>query len=104
MHNAFEDKNLAGKAANILTLVGVINLPIIKYSVEWWNTLHQGSTVSKMGKPSMTIDMLWPFIFTFVGFSLLVAVIISIRFRSEILSRNSMRPWVKTLVTQPEAA
>ena len=100
MHNAFDDKALAGKAAGILTLVGVINLPIIKYSVEWWNTLHQGSTVSKFGKPSMAIEMLWPFIFTFLGFALLVAVIICIRFRSEILARNSIRPWVKALVLE----
>ena len=100
LHNAFEDKNLAGKAAGILTVVGVINIPIIKYSVEWWNTLHQGSTVSKMGKPSMSIEMLWPFMFAFIGFALLVSVIICIRFRTEILARNSMRPWVKTLVLE----
>ena len=99
LHNAFEDKNLAGKAAGILTLVGVINLPIIKYSVEWWNTLHQGSTVSKLGKPSMSIEMLWPFMFCFFGFVLLVSAIICIRFRSEILARNSIRPWVRTLVS-----
>jgi len=98
LHNAFDDKTLAGKAAGILTLVGVINIPIIKYSVEWWNTLHQGATVSKMGKPSMTIDMLWPFIFCYMGFIFLIVVITCIRFRSEILSRNSMRPWVKELV------
>jgi len=97
LHNAFEDKALAGKAAGILTLVGVINIPIIKYSVEWWNTLHQGATVSKMGKPSMTMDMLWPFIFCYMGFIFLIVVITCIRFRSEILSRNSMRPWVKEL-------
>ena len=98
LHSAFEDKNLAGKAAGILTLVGVINLPIIKYSVEWWNTLHQGSTVSKMGKPSMSSEMLWPFLFCFLGFVMLVTAIICIRFRSEVLARNSIRPWVKTLV------
>ena len=98
LHNAFEDKNLAGKAAGILTLVGVINIPIIKYSVDWWNTLHQGSTVSKLGKPSMSLDMLWPFIFCFIGFSLLVGVIICLRFRNEILARNSIRPWVRELV------
>jgi heme exporter protein C len=100
LHNAFEDKNLAGKAAGILTLVGVINIPIIKYSVEWWNTLHQGSTVSKLGKPAMSLDMLWPFIICFIGFSLLVGVIVSLRFRNEILARNSIRPWVRELVSQ----
>ena len=78
----------------------MINLPIIKYSVEWWNTLHQGSTVSKLGKPSMSVDMLWPFLFSFLGFILLVTVIICIRFRSEILARNSIRPWVRALVSQ----
>lgn len=98
LHNAFEDKNLAGKAAAILTLVGSINLPIIKYSVEWWNTLHQGATVSKLGKPSMSIEMLWPFLFSYVGFVFLIGFIVCIRFRAEILSRNSMRPWVKTIV------
>jgi len=102
LHNAFEDKALAGKAAAILTLVGVINIPIIKYSVEWWNTLHQGATVSKLGKPSMTMDMFWPFVFCFLGFSLLVATIICIRFRTEILARNSMRPWVRELVEKVE--
>ena len=101
LHNAFEDKNLAGKAAGILTLVGVINLPIIKYSVEWWNTLHQGATVSKLGKPSMTAEMFWPFLMTFLGFAFLISIIICLRFRTEILSRNSMRPWVKELLLVP---
>lgn len=102
LHNAFEDKSLAGKAAGILALVGVINLPIIKYSVEWWNTLHQGATVSKFGKPAMTADMFWPFLICFLGFAFLVTALICIRFRSEILNRNSMRPWVRELVMQEE--
>jgi len=102
LHNAFEDKNLAGKAAAILTLVGVINLPIIKYSVEWWNTLHQGATVSKLGAPSMTSDMYWPFLMCLLGFAFLIAFIICIRFKTEILARNSMRPWVKTLVNSSQ--
>ncbi|MDP7592602.1 MAG: heme ABC transporter permease [Litorilituus sp.] len=104
LHNAFEDKHLAGKAAGILTLVGVINVPIIKYSVEWWNTLHQGSTISKMGKPSISTDMLWPFLFCFLGFVMLVAAIICIRFRSEVLARNSIRPWVQVLVATQVAS
>jgi len=98
LHNAFEDKNLAGKAAGILALVGVINLPIIHYSVEWWNTLHQGATVSKFGRPSMSAEMYWPFLMCLLGFAFLVAAIIAIRFRTEVIARNSMRPWVKALV------
>lgn len=95
--NAFDDKNSGGKAASILTIVGVINIPIIKYSVEWWNTLHQPATVSTLQKPSMTMDMFYPFIVCFLGFAFLIAVITCLRFKTEILSRNSMRPWVKNL-------
>lgn len=98
LQNAFEDKSLAGKAASVLALVGVINLPIIHYSVEWWNTLHQGATVSKFEKPSMSTDMLIPFAISFFGFAFLVATLVCIRFRAEIITRNSMRPWVKALV------
>lgn len=100
LSNAFDDKAVGGKAASILSLVGVINIPIIKYSVEWWNTLHQGATVSTLDKPAMTMDMFYPFIFCFLGFAFLIAVITSIRFRTEILVRNSMRPWVRKLVMQ----
>ena len=104
LHNAFEDKSLAGKAAGILAIVGVINLPIIKYSVEWWNTLHQGATVSKLGQPSMSADMFWPFLVCFIGFAFLVTALICLRFRTEILTRNSMRPWVRELVSDEENA
>jgi heme exporter protein C len=100
LHNAFDDKALGGKAAAILSLVGVINLPIIHYSVEWWNTLHQGSTVTKMGAPSMSIEMLWPFLICFVGFSLLTGALICVRLRTEIIARNSMRPWVRHLLKE----
>jgi heme exporter protein C len=101
LYNAFEDKNLAGKAAGILALVGVINLPIIHYSVEWWNTLHQGATVTKLGAPSMSSSMYWPFLICLAGFSFLTAAIACQRFRTEVLARNSMRPWVKQLaITQ----
>ena len=102
LNNAFEDKSMGAKAAGILAMVGVINVPIIKYSVEWWNTLHQGATVSKLGKPAMTMDMFYPFVFCFLGFAFLTAVIICMRFKTEILLRNNMRPWVKELVTSGE--
>ncbi|WP_371376295.1 heme ABC transporter permease [Thalassotalea aquiviva] len=102
LYNAFEDKALAAKAASVLALVGVINLPIIHYSVEWWNTLHQGATISKFDKPSISIDMLIPFMFSFFGFAFMVAALICIRFKAEIISRNAMRPWVKSLALQTE--
>ncbi len=102
LYNAFEDKSLAGKAASVLALVGVVNLPIIHYSVEWWNTLHQGATVSKFEKPSMSVEMLRPFLINLLGFSFLVGALACMRFRTEIIARNSMRPWVKALITGKE--
>lgn len=100
LNNAFDDKSLGAKAAGILAIVGSINLPIIKYSVEWWNTLHQGATVSKLGVPAMSADMYWPFLFCFFGFAFLAGYVACVRFRNEVLMRNSMRPWVQKLAME----
>jgi len=98
LYNAFSDKVLAGRAASILTLVGVINLPIIHYSVVWWNTLHQGPTISKFGKPSMALEMLWPLLIMIFAFAALLGALTLMRFRNEILTRESHRPWVRQLI------
>lgn len=98
LYNAFPDKLLAGKAASILTLVGVINLPIIHYSVVWWNTLHQGATISKFDKPSMAAEMLWPLLIMIVAFGSFLGTLALMRFRNEILARESHRPWVSLLI------
>lgn len=102
LQSAFEDKHMASKAAAILAIVGVINIPIIKYSVEWWNTLHQGSTVSKLGAPSMASEMYWPFLLCFIGFITFVGWVTCLRFRTEVLNRNVMRSWVRDLVCSEE--
>ncbi|WP_354623996.1 heme ABC transporter permease [Psychromonas sp. MME2] len=101
LYNAFSDKALAGRAAAILTLVGVINLPIIHYSVVWWNTLHQGATISKFEKPSMAPEMLWPLLIMIIAFAAFLGSLSLMRFRNEILSRESHRPWVIALLTKP---
>ncbi len=100
LYNAFSDKVLAGRAASILTLVGVINLPIIHFSVVWWNTLHQGATITKFDKPSMDTAMLWPLLIMIVGFGAFLGALSLMRFRNEILSRESHRPWVRALTEQ----
>ncbi|MDO6428703.1 heme ABC transporter permease [Thalassotalea sp. 1_MG-2023] len=102
LHNAFEDKAQGSKAAGILAIVGVVNVPIIKYSVEWWNTLHQGQTVTQIGKPAMTMDMYLPFVVCLFGFVFLISWLICLRFKTELLERNATRPWVKDLVNQTE--
>jgi heme exporter protein C len=95
LYNAFDDKKLAGKAAMILAIVGVVNLPIIHYSVEWWNTLHQGATISKFDKPSISPEMLWPLLINIAGFICFIGAVSITRFRAALLQRESRRPWVK---------
>ncbi|RBK69120.1 heme ABC transporter permease CcmC, partial [Xanthomonas oryzae] len=60
LYHAVEDRRQAMRAAGLLALVGLANLPIVHYSVVWWNTLHQGSTVRLLGPSKMSADMLWP--------------------------------------------
>lgn len=77
------EKGSEGRAAPILALVGVINLPIIKYSVEWWNTLHQGSSISVVNaKSSIAPELLTPLLLSVAGFSFLFGAIVLMRMRA----------------------
>ena len=69
---AFDDPVRGYRSGAILALVGVVNLPIIKFSVDWWNTLHQPATISFTGAPTMYVGMLWPLLFAAVGYTLRV--------------------------------
>jgi heme exporter protein C len=100
LYKAFEDKQQAGKAAGVMAVVGVINLPIIHYSVEWWNTLHQGATIMKLDKPSMPPEMLWPLLLSILGWALVSAAIFLLRMQNEILQRELRRPWVVALANK----
>ena len=88
MSTDFSDKLLAGRAAGILALVGVINLPIIHYSVEWWNTLHQPASVIKLSGPTIHSSMLTPLLITALGFFFYFLVVLIIRMRSEITNEK----------------
>jgi heme exporter protein C len=84
--DAFEDKVRGSRAAAILALIGLINLPIIQYSVVWWNTLHQGDSITLTGT---TIDpsMLWPLGFSWLGFALLFGAITLMRMRAALANQ-----------------
>ncbi|MGJ8680113.1 heme ABC transporter permease [Paraglaciecola sp.] len=97
LYKSFDDKQQASKAAGVMAIVGIINLPIIHYSVEWWNTLHQGATLMKMDKPSMPLEMLLPFFVSLFGWSMACGAIVLIRLQNEILRREIKRPWVVSL-------
>ncbi|MCG8378195.1 MAG: heme ABC transporter permease [Proteobacteria bacterium] len=96
---AIDDRRVAGKAASILALVGVINIPIIHYSVVWWNTLHQPASISKFDNPSIHIDMLIPLLCMALAFKLFYLCILLINSRSELLEQEKRTQWVKELVT-----
>ncbi|MCK5889568.1 MAG: heme ABC transporter permease [Methylococcales bacterium] len=96
--SAFEYTASGDKAAAILALVGVVNIPIIKYSVEWWNTLHQGATFKMTEKPAMPPDMWIPLLIMIIGFYCFFAVMLMSRARTEVLRRENKTDWVRSLV------
>ncbi|MCG8325430.1 MAG: heme ABC transporter permease [Thiotrichales bacterium] len=95
---AIDDRRAAGKAASILALVGVINIPIIHYSVDWWNTLHQPATISKFDNPSIETSMLIPLLCMALAFKLFYVCVLLINARSELLEQEKRTQWVKELV------
>jgi heme exporter protein C len=98
LHNAIEDRQTAAKAVAILAIVGVVNVPIIHYSVEWWATLHQGPTITKLDKPSMHIDMLIPLLVMALAFKVYFVMAMLMRARVELLERERNSKWVKDMV------
>ena len=97
---SIDDRDRADRASGLLAIVGVVNLPIIHYSVYWWNTLHQGATLTKLGKPSMSGDMLWPLLTMLLAFTLYFGAILLLRLRAEILLRERDASWLRTELMQ----
>lgn len=97
LYSAFQDRRIGAKAAGILSIVGVINLPIIHFSVEWWNTLHQGATITKFDKPSMAVEMLIPLLLAIFGSMIFMIWFSILRYRGALLHDERKRPWVQSL-------
>jgi heme exporter protein C len=97
LHAAIEDKRVASRAVAILAIVGVVNIPIIHYSVEWWNSLHQGPTVTKFDKPSIHWSMLAPLLLMALAFQVYYVLALFQRCRSELLMRERNSKWVQEL-------
>ncbi|NOQ94000.1 MAG: heme ABC transporter permease [Methylophaga sp.] len=100
LYAAIEDKRTASRAVSILTLIGVVNIPIIHYSVEWWNTLHQGASVTMTDKPSMPIEMLIPLLVMATAFKVYYAISLLIRTRAELVEREPNSKWVKQVIEE----
>ena len=97
LHNAIDDKRTAGRAVAILALVGVVNIPIIHYSVEWWHSLHQGPTVTKLDKPSIHWSMLLPLLLMALAFQVYYVLALFQKCRVELLRRERNHKWVEEL-------
>ena len=86
--HAFEDPIRGAKVGAVLILVGVVNIPIVKFSVDWWNTLHQPASVFRMGGPTIHPSILVPLLVMAIAFTLLAAVLQLLAMRNEILARR----------------
>jgi heme exporter protein C len=90
----FDDTQRADRSAALLAIVGMVNVPIIHYSVIWWNSLHQGPSVMRLGKPTMPPAMLVPLLVLLLGFTLFFAAVLLVRVRAEILQRERAARWI----------
>lgn len=100
LHSAIEDPRRADRASAILCLVGAVNIPIIHYSVKWWNTLHQGASVSIKSGSSMSEIMLIAMLIMTLGFWAYAISVALARVRCIILERERESGWVKKLITE----
>ncbi len=98
LHGAIDDRRRGDRAGAILVLVGVVNIPIIYYSVEWWNTLHQGATIKMNDKTSMDETMLQAMLIMALGFWAYSIATAMMRVRNVILEREHNAQWVKQLI------
>ncbi|KAA0209411.1 MAG: heme ABC transporter permease [Proteobacteria bacterium] len=101
---AFDDLGKADRASAVLALVGVVNIPIIHYSVIWWSTLHQGPTISKLDNPSITMDMLWPLLVMISGFTLFFLAVLTRHLQGEVLEREQQARWAREIIAGSAAA
>lgn len=95
LRNAIEEPRTAARAASLLAIVGVVNVPIIHYSVQWWNTLHQGPTVTRFDSPAIATSMLVPLLAAALGFTLLFGWLVLARMRVELIERERGSRWVE---------
>ncbi len=88
--NAFDEPGRGARAGSVLALAGVVNLPIIKFSVDWWNTLHQPASVVRLGGPKIDVAMLIPLLVMTAGFSLMFVALTMLRMRTALNDRRAL--------------
>ncbi|MHA1600950.1 MAG: heme ABC transporter permease [Alphaproteobacteria bacterium] len=86
LSNAFDDQSRGNRAAAVLALVGFVNVPIIKFSVDWWSTLHQPASVIRLDGPTIHPSMLWPLLIMAIGFKLYYLSLMMLRVKGEVMA------------------
>ena len=97
---AFDDPHRAASLARIVALVGVINIPIVKFSVNWWNTLHQPASIVRVGGPSIDKSILWPLGLMFLAFTLLFITTHLVALKNEVRARKIRAEKLKSMGTR----
>jgi heme exporter protein C len=92
---SFDDTQRADRASAVLAVVGVVNVPIVHYSVVWWNDLHQASSITLTGKDTIATSMLVPLLVSLLGFTLYFGAVLLVRLRGEILRRERAAGWIR---------
>jgi len=92
---SFDDTQRADRASAVLAVVGIVNVPIVHYSVVWWNDLHQASSLTLGGKDTIATSMLVPLLVSLLGFTLYFGAILLVRLRGEILRRERATGWIR---------
>ena len=98
LHDSFSNHEKADKFLSILVLVGSVNIPIIKMSVEWWITLHQPASITISNKPAIDLVMLYPLFGSIIGFTGIVISLVILSSKLQILKRERNKLWVKDYV------
>jgi heme exporter protein C len=94
LRSSFDDLQRADRASAVLAVVGVVNVPIVHFSVIWWNSLHQGSSLSLTGKDTIATPMLIPLLLSMLGFTLYFVAVVLVRLRGEVLRRERAASWI----------
>ena len=100
LYTAIADRRVGARAAAILAMVGIVTVPIIHFSVEWWSSLHQGPSVTRLDKPAIAWSMLIPLFVMFIGTNLFYVAALLLRSRTELLIREKQTQWVGEILKE----
>jgi len=101
LYAAIEDRRAAARAASFLALVGAVNVPIVHFAVNWWNTLHQGATIKLLGPSTIDSSMVWPLVLTVIGTKAWYVGSLLQRSRAMNLEQEAGKDWVRGVVDAP---